>query len=178
LRHKRNVSPISDFTNGSTFHRLMRNNLTSQEEKKVNRVLLCSGKIYFELQEQIEILEKKNVFILRLEQLYPFPYEAVTWELERFPKAELIWVQEEPKNMGAWGFVKSRIDNVMQTLKNHQQKLYYIGRRAAASPATGVYDRHLANQKNILRLAIEADVKEIRETWAGVSLVTYKLPIE
>ena len=153
LRHKRNVSPISDFTNGSTFHRLMRNDLTSQEEKKVNRILLCSGKIYFELQEQIEILEKKNVFILRLEQLYPFPYEAVTWELERFPKAELIWVQEEPKNMGAWGFVKSRIDNVMQTLKNHQQKLYYIGRRAAASPATVVYDRHLANQKNIFAIS-------------------------
>ena len=99
-------------------------------------------------------MEKKNIFILRLEQLYPFPYEAVKWELERFPKAELIWVQEEPKNMGAWGFVKSRIDNVMQTLKNHQQKLYYIGRRAAASPATGVYDRHLANQKNILRIMI------------------------
>ena len=63
-------------------------------------------------------------------------------------------------------------------IKTQQQQLYYIGRRAAASPATGVYDRHLANQKNILRLAIEADIKEIRETWAGVSLVTYKLPIE
>ena len=178
LRHKRNVSPISDFTNGSTFHRLMRNNLTGQEEKKVNRVLLCSGKIYFELQEQIEIMKKRNIFILRFEQLYPFPYESVRQELERFSKTELIWVQEEPKNMGAWGFVKSRIKNVMRSVKTQQQQLYYVGRRAAASPATGVYDRHLANQKNILRLAIEADLKEIYKTWAGVSLVTYKLPIE
>ena len=177
LRHKRNVSPINDFTNGSTFHRLLRNALTSQEEKQINRVLLCSGKIYFELLEQIEILEKKNVFILRLEQLYPFPYEATKLELKRFPKAVLIWVQEEPKNMGAWGFVKSRIKSIIRSIKT-QQQLYYVGRRAAASPATGVYDRHLANQKNILRLAIETDVKEIQDTWAGVSLHTYKLPIE
>ena len=117
------------------------------------------------------------MFILRLEQLYPFPYEAAKLELKRFPKAELIWVQEEPKNMGAWGFVKSRIKSIIRSIKT-QQQLYYVGRRAAASPATGVYDRHLANQKNILRLAIESNVREIRETWAGVSLHTYKLPIE
>ena len=66
----------------------------------------------------------------------------------------------------------------MRSVKTHQQQLYYVGRRAAASPATGVYNRHIANQQNILRLAIEADVKEIYKTWAGVSLITYKLPIE
>ena len=80
--------------------------------------------------------------------------------------------------MGAYGFIKRRIESVMKEINTKQQKLVYVGRRAAASPATGVFDRHLANQKNILRLAIEADFKEISDTWMGVSLVKYQLPIE
>ena len=80
--------------------------------------------------------------------------------------------------MGAYGFVKRRIESIMKEINFKQEKLIYIGRRAAASPATGVFDRHLANQKNILRLAIEADLKEIMDTWMGVSLVKYQLPIE
>ena len=80
--------------------------------------------------------------------------------------------------MGAYGFVKRRIENVIKKTNMKQEKLLYVGRRAAASPATGVLDRHLANQKNILRLAVEADKKEILEMWSGVSLVKYQLPIE
>ena len=80
--------------------------------------------------------------------------------------------------MGAYGFVKRRVESVMKELKTKQEKILYVGRRAAASPATGVFDRHLSNQKNILRLAIEADLKEISEIWMGVSLVKYQLPIE
>ena len=89
-----------------------------------------------------------------------------------------MWCQEEPKNMGAYGFVKRRIESVMKNINMKQEKLLYVGRRAAASPATGVFDRHLKNQKNILRLAIEADKKEILDMWSGVSLVKYQLPIE
>ena len=80
--------------------------------------------------------------------------------------------------MGAYGFVKRRIESVMKETNMKQQKLLYIGRRAAASPATGVFERHLANQKNILRLAVEADKQEILQIWSGVSLVKYQLPIE
>ena len=80
--------------------------------------------------------------------------------------------------MGAWGFIKRRIESVMKEKKLNQEKLLYVGRRAAASPATGVHSRHLSNQKNIHRLAVEANINEIKDNWSGVSLVQYKLPIE
>jgi len=178
LRHKNNVSNKDYFINGSTFHRVLRNEITKEKEKKINRIIICSGKLYFELQDHIEQLQKENVFILRLEQIYPFPYDVFSKELKRFIDCELIWCQEEPKNMGAYGFVKRRIESVMKQINMKQEKLLYVGRRAAASPATGVFDRHLANQKNILRLAIEAEKQEILDMWSGVSLVKYQLPIE
>ena len=178
LRHKKNVSSIDYFINGSTFHRVLRNKITKEKEKKINRIIICSGKLYFELQDHIEELQKENVFILRLEQIYPFPYDVFSKELKRFTDCEIIWCQEEPKNMGAYGFVKRRIESVMKNINMKQEKLLYVGRRAAASPATGVFDRHVANQKNILRLAVEADNKEILDMWSGVSLVQYQLPIE
>jgi len=178
LRHKKNVSSIDYFINGSTFHRVLRNTITKEKEKKINRIIICSGKLYFELQDHIEELQKENVFILRLEQIYPFPYDVFSKELKRFTDCEIIWCQEEPKNMGAYGFVKRRIESVMKNTNVKQEKLLYVGRRAAASPATGVFDRHVANQKNILRLAVEADKKEILDMWSGVSLVQYQLPIE
>jgi len=178
LRHKMNVSSKDYFINGSTFHRVLRQEITIEKEKKINRIIICSGKLYFELQEHIEQLQKDNVFILRLEQIYPFPYDVFSKELKRFIDCEVLWCQEEPKNMGAYGFVKRRIESVMKEINMKQEKLLFVGRRAAASPATGVFDRHLANQKNILRLAVEADKQEISEMWTGVSLVKYKLPIE
>ena len=178
LRHKNNVSNKDYFINGSSFHRVLRNEITKEKEKKINRIIICSGKLYFELQDHIEQLQKENVFILRLEQIYPFPYDVFSKELKRFIDCELIWCQEEPKNMGAYGFVKRRIESVMKQINMKQEKLLYVGRRAAASPATGVFDRHLANQKNILRLAIEAEKQEILDMWSGVSLVKYQLPIE
>ena len=178
LRHKKNVSPIENFVNGSSFHRVLRNEITTKQESKIDRIIVCSGKIYFELQDHIEEIKKQNVFIFRLEQIYPFPYDVFSKELKRFVNCEILWCQEEPKNMGAYGFVKRRIESVMKEIKMKQEKLLYVGRRAAASPATGVFDRHLTNQKNILQLAIEADKKEILEMWSGVSLVKYQLPIE
>ena len=178
LRHKKNVSSIDCFINGSTFHRVLRNEITKEEEKKINRIIICSGKLYFELQDYIQKLQKENVFILRLEQIYPFPYDVFSKEFKRFVECEIIWCQEEPKNMGAYGFVKRRIESVMKEINMKQETLLYVGRRAAASPATGVFERHLANQKNILRLAVEAEKKEILNMWSGVSLVKYQLPIE
>ena len=177
LRHKKNVSSVDQFINRSTFHRILREEISAQEEKKINRVLLCSGKIYFELQDEIDKLKKENVFILRIDQLYPFPYDVLKDELKRFPEAEVYWVQEEPSNMGAFRFIKHRVESVMASM-NRNEELLFIGRKASASPATGILDRHIENQKNILRLAIEADKQEIISNKDGVSLVKFKLPIE
>ena len=177
LRHKGNTSAIEDFVNGSTFHRVLRKPLSGEEKNKINRVVLCSGKIYFELQDHIDALKLDNIHIIRLEQLYPFPYEALEEELIDFKNCEMIWCQEEPKNMGAWQFVQERVLSVIKKVTG-KNELHFIGRRAAASPATGVFDRHLSNQKNIIRLATEANLDEIKKEKSGVSLVKYKLPIE
>ena len=177
LRHKGNTSSLKDFVNGSTFHRVLHNLLNDDEKRKIDRVVLCSGKIYFELQDHINELSLNNIHIIRLEQLYPFPYEALEEEIADFKNCEMIWCQEEPRNMGAWQFIEERIQSVLEKVTG-KIDLHFIGRRAAASPATGVFDRHLANQKNIIRLATEANVEEIKKEKSGVSLVKYKLPIE
>ena len=177
LRHKGNTSSLKDFVNGSTFHRVLHNLLSDDEKRKIDRVVLCSGKIYFELQDHINELSLNNIHIIRLEQLYPFPYEALEEEIADFKNCEMIWCQEEPRNMGAWQFIEERIQSVLEKVTG-KIDLHFIGRRAAASPATGVFDRHLANQKNIIRLATEANVEEIKKEKSGVSLVKYKLPIE
>ena len=177
LRHKANTSALIDFVNGSTFHRVLSNPLSEDDYKHINRIVFCSGKIYFELQDHINELKLNNVYIIRLEQLYPFPYEALKQGIKKFINCELIWCQEEPKNMGAWEFIEKRLKSVLH-LVGAKNELHFIGRRAAASPATGVFDRHLSNQKNIIRLATEAKLDEIENEKSGVSLVKYKLPIE
>ena len=178
LRHKKNTSKIEDFINGSSFHRVMNDQLDQSSKDKINRVLLCSGKIYFEIHDQIEALAIKNVAILRLDQLYPFPYDALKDELEYYKNCEIYWVQEEPSNMGAYFFVKERIESVMHSLNMKTKELIFIGRRSSASPATGVQARHTQNQKNIIDLALKAGKKEIYDNKDGVSLLKYELPIE
>ena len=178
LRHKKNTSKIEDFINGSSFHRVMNDQLDQSSKDKINRVLLCSGKIYFEIHDQIEASGIENVAILRLDQLYPFPYDALKDELEYYKNCEIYWVQEEPSNMGAYFFVKDRVESVMRSLKMKTKELIFIGRRSSASPATGVQARHTQNQKNIIDLALKADKKEIYNNKDGVSLLKYELPIE
>ena len=177
LRHKNNTSSLDQFVNGSTFHRVLSDPVAQEFKNKIDRIILCSGKIYFELQDRINELDIKNIHIVRIEQLYPFPYETLEEELQEFKNCEIIWCQEEPKNMGAWQFVEQRIQRALIKI-GIEKKLYFIGRRAAASPATGAFDRHLSNQKNIIRLATEAKLEEIKSEESGVSLRKYKLPIE
>ena len=177
LRHKNNTSSLDQFVNGSTFHRVLSDPIAKEFKNKIDRIILCSGKIYFELQDRINELDIKNIHIVRIEQLYPFPYETLEEELQEFKNCEVIWCQEEPKNMGAWQFVEQRIQRALIKI-GIEKKLYFIGRRAAASPATGAFDRHLQNQKNIIRLATEAKLEEIKSEESGVSLRKYKLPIE
>ncbi len=179
LRHKKNTSNIDQFINGSTFHRILTDLIPSNEKKKKKRLILCSGKIYFELQDRLDKLNIKDCVIIRLEQIYPFPYEIFKDELINYKEAEILWVQEEPKNMGAWGFVRSRIESVMLEAEVKQDELYYVGRSPAASPAAGLLSRHNTNQENIISLATEGDIKKVKKSWAGVSTkLKSNLPIE
>ncbi len=179
LRHKKNTSNIDQFINGSTFHRILTDLIPSNEKKKKKRLILCSGKIYFELQDRLDKLNIKDCVIIRLEQIYPFPYEIFKDELINYKEAEILWVQEEPKNMGAWGFVRSRIESVMLEAEVKQDELYYVGRSPAASPAAGSLSRHNTNQENIISLATEGNIKKVKKSWAGVSTkLKSNLPIE
>ncbi len=179
LRHKSNVSNIEDYINGSTFHRILTDKLSVKEKRKNKRLIICSGKIYFELADHIAKNKIKNLSIIRLEQIYPFPYENFRDELKHYTDAEIIWAQEEPKNMGAWGFVKGRLESVMQEAKVKQEKIFYVGRSPAASPAAGSLERHLSNQETIIKIATEDSISKIIKSWAGISTkLKTNLPIE
>ena len=179
LRHKSNVSNIEDYINGSTFHRILTDKLSVKEKRKNKRLIICSGKIYFELADHIAKNKIKNLSIIRLEQIYPFPYENFRDELKHYTDSEIIWAQEEPKNMGAWGFVKGRLESVMQEAKVKQEKIFYVGRSPAASPAAGSLERHLSNQETIIKMATEDSISKIIKSWAGISTkLKTNLPIE
>src|SRR6201999_851674 len=125
LRHKRCVSFLSDMTPGSSFHRVFRDQaevvpgattVKLADDADIKRVILCTGKVYFDLMEEREKRNENRIQILRIEQLYPFPDNVLAQELARFPKAELVWCQEEPQNQGAWNFVRTRIEDTVAKL--------------------------------------------------------------
>jgi 2-oxoglutarate dehydrogenase E1 component len=154
LRHKNAVSKLGEFGPGTSFHRVLWDDRPNMDEKQVKRVVLCSGKVYYDLLAAAEERDQKDVYILRLEQLYPFPAKALVTELTRFPGAEVVWCQEEPKNMGAWFFVAPEIEAVMEQLGSKQSRVKYAGRPAAASPATGLFKRHVKEQNKLVSDAL------------------------
>ncbi len=163
LRNKMCTSNIEDFTKKNTFHRVLNDHADSKEnelinlaeDKKIKKVIICSGKIYFDLLQAREKNKNKNVFIIRIEQLYPFPVKTLAKELKRFrKKAEFFWCQEEPKNMGAWNTVRNYIEWSLNYMKAENKEVNYIGRNPAASPASGYLKKHLAEQNEILEKVI------------------------
>jgi len=159
LRNKRCVSNIEDFTKKNSFHRVLQDHAELKEysliklrdDKKIKKVVLCSGKIYFDLLEAREKIKNDQVFFIRLEQLYPFPVKTLSKDLKRFRKnAKFYWCQEEPKNMGAWNSARNYIEWVLHHIKAENKEVNYIGREPAASPATGYLKKHLAQQKEII----------------------------
>ena len=159
LRNKRCVSNIEDFGKNNSFHRLLNDHADTKEyglinlkkDKQIKKVIICSGKIYFDLIESREKIKNDQVFIIRIEQLYPFPVKTLAQELKRFKKnSEFFWCQEEPKNMGAWNSARDYIEWSLSYIKAENKKVKYIGRKAAASPATGYLKKHLAQQKEII----------------------------
>jgi 2-oxoglutarate dehydrogenase E1 component len=167
LRHKRCVSFLSDMEPGTSFHRVFRDQAecvpgaTTVElvpDEEIRRVVLCTGKVYFDLVEEREKRNEGRVQMLRLEQLYPFPEGPLGTELERFPNAEIVWVQEEPKNQGAWHFVRQRIELLLDKLGNHRRPRY-VGRPEYASTAAGLMSRHNAELRELLEQALRFDLK-------------------
>ncbi len=162
LRHKRAVSTLAEMSGASAFHRLLWDDaeyLKDQpvklvKDSKMRRVVMCSGKVYFDLYEEREKRGINDVYLLRVEQLYPFPAKALITELSRFKHAEWVWCQEEPKNMGAWSFIEPYLEWVFDHIGAKQRRARYAGRPAAASPATGLMSRHLAQLEAFLEDAL------------------------
>jgi len=158
LRHKRCISFLSDMGPGSSFHRVFRDQaevvpgattVKLVSDDKIARVVLCTGKVYFDLMEEREKRDESRIQILRLEQLYPFPEHVLAEELRRFPNADVIWCQEEPKNQGAWSFIAPRIEAVTK-----RSGLRYVGRPEYASTAAGLASQHAAELKAFLNEAL------------------------
>ena len=154
LRHKKCVSDIEEFTNGSSFHRVLHENHEEFNLNSVTRVVLCSGKVFYDLAEARDRDKIKNVRILRIEQLYPFPQKALIELLSETPKAELVWCQEEPKNMGGWTFAREHLENVIKDIGMKTKDIIYAGRKEAASPATGSAARHKLEQEALVADAL------------------------
>ncbi|MEL6751034.1 MAG: 2-oxoglutarate dehydrogenase E1 component, partial [Pseudomonadota bacterium] len=162
LRHKRAVSKLEEMANDSTFHRLLWDDaeilpdapIKLKADEQIKRVVLCTGKVYYDLYEDREKRGADDIYLLRLEQLYPFPAKALIEELSRFPQAEMVWCQEEPKNMGAWSFVEPYMEWVLDHIESKHSRLRYAGRAAAASPATGQMSRHLHQLEAFLEEAL------------------------
>jgi 2-oxoglutarate dehydrogenase E1 component len=157
LRHKKAVSTLADLAEGSSFHRVLHDDaqtrpevagVTLRADKDIRRVVLCSGKVYYDLLERRErnVAEGKggdDVYLMRLEQFYPWPMKSLMTELGRFPNAELVWCQEEPKNMGGWTFVDPWLELTLEKLGVKAKRARYVGRPASASTAAGLMSRHL-----------------------------------
>ena len=150
LRHKRCVSDLAEMAEGTSFHRILKDDAEFgrtptklKPDAKIRRVILCTGKVYYDLLEEREKRGIDDVYLLRVEQLYPFPLKSIVAELSRFKKADVIWCQEEPKNMGAWSFVEPYSEWLFSQSGSSAKKLRYVGRPASASTAVGLMSKHL-----------------------------------
>src|SRR3954449_12813046 len=162
LRHKRCVSRLDEIAEGTSFHRLLWDDAQMlRDEKiklvaddKIRRVVMCSGKVYYDLYEEREKRGINDVYLLRVEQLYPVPLKALVQELGRFKTAEFTWCQEEPRNMGAWHFMEPYLDWVLKQIGATRDRPRYAGRAASAATATGLMTKHLTQLKALLEEAL------------------------
>jgi 2-oxoglutarate dehydrogenase E1 component len=165
LRHKRAVSTLEDMGAASTFHRILWDDAETAgregevrlvQDHEIRRVVMCSGKVYYDLFEEREKRGIRDVYLLRLEQLYPFPVAPLLKELARFPQADMVWCQEEPRNMGSWTFVDWNIEKTLERLDGVKSKRpRYVGRPASASTAAGTMSLHNKELAAFLDAAFE-----------------------
>ncbi|MEZ5920731.1 MAG: 2-oxoglutarate dehydrogenase E1 component [Parvularculaceae bacterium] len=162
LRHKRAVSTLKEMGPGSSFHRVLWDDAEYRPgstvklvgDDKIKRVVMCSGKVYYDLLEEREKRGLDNVYLLRVEQFYPFPAQSMMKELQRFSKADMVWCQEEPKNMGGWSFMEPNIEWTLNQIGAKTKRARYVGRAASASPATGLMSRHKQELDDLLEEAL------------------------
>jgi 2-oxoglutarate dehydrogenase E1 component len=161
LRHKLAVSEAADFLTGSSFHRVLwddaekgNSDTKLQPDDKIRRVVMCSGKVYFDLLEERDQRGIDDIYLMRVEQFYPFPAQSMVKELKRFPTADYVWCQEEPKNQGGWSFMEPNIEWVLTRIKAKHTRPHYVGRSAAASPATGLASAHKQQQSSLVNDAL------------------------
>ncbi len=164
LRHKLAVSSFAEMETGTTFTPVFGDKIIKQSAAK--RVVICSGKIYYELLQEREALELQDIVLVRLEQYYPFPEEPLVDCLKPYANCEFFWCQEEPMNMGAWTFLDRRFDQILRRIGSKQTQFYYAGRVPAASPATGNSKRHEAEQMQLLQDALVRDEKKLNKILA------------
>jgi 2-oxoglutarate dehydrogenase E1 component len=161
LRHKRAVSTLADMDAGTTFHRCL-DDLAPCDPAKVRRLVLCTGKVYYDLLEAREKSDRDDVYLLRVEQLYPFPGDAVAEYAAKFPGLQdIVWAQEEPMNAGAWSFIAPLIETALG------RRPIYAGRAAAAATATGLMRRHNAEQAKLIAEALGASRAEVTAAIRG-----------
>jgi 2-oxoglutarate dehydrogenase E1 component len=163
LRHKKAVSSLADLAEGSSFHRVLHDDAERRPEvagvklvadDRIKRVVLCSGKVYYDLLDEREKRGITDIYLMRLEQFYPWPMKSLMTELGRFPKADLTWCQEEPKNMGGWTFVDAWLELTLERMDVKAKRARYAGRPASASTAAGLMSRHLKELETLLNEAL------------------------
>ena len=162
LRHKRAVSQLDELGRDATFHRILYDDaqmlpnekIKLQPDAKIRRVVLCSGKVYYDLYEEREKRGIDDIYLMRIEQLYPVPLKALVHELGRFKGAEVVWCQEEPRNMGSWHFIEPYLEWVLNQIHAPNRRPRYAGRAASAATATGLMSKHLAQLKAFLDEAL------------------------
>ena len=166
LRHKMAISDAADFTTGSSFHRVLWDDAEKGHsdtklvaDDKIKRVVMCSGKVYYDLLEERDARGIDDIYLMRIEQFYPFPAQSLSRELERFTNADMVWCQEEPKNQGAWSFIEPNIEWVLGRIKATHTRPTYAGRPASASPATGLASAHKAQQTALINDALTIEGK-------------------
>jgi 2-oxoglutarate dehydrogenase E1 component len=162
LRHKRAVSRLDELGRDTTFHRILYDDAQMQPDEKIKlkpddqikRVVLCAGKVYYDLYDEREKRGIDDIYLMRVEQLYPVPLKALVQELGRFKGAELVWCQEEPRNMGSWHFIEPYLEWVLNQIHAPNRRPRYAGRAASAATATGLMSKHLAQLKALLDEAL------------------------
>ncbi|MEO1199454.1 MAG: 2-oxoglutarate dehydrogenase E1 component [Pseudomonadota bacterium] len=162
LRHKKCVSALEELDEGTSFHRILWDDaemghgtdLKLVADEKIRRVVMCSGKVYYDLMEERDKRGIEDIYLLRLEQLYPFPAKALVTELGRFKQAEMVWCQEEPRNQGAWSYAEPNIEWVLTQIKAKHGRARYAGRQAAAATATGLMSKHLQQLETFMESAL------------------------
>ena len=157
LRHKLATSTISEFDKGTSFLPVIAEQDKLVSDKDVKKLIICSGKIYYDLYEARKAKEINNIAIIRLEELYPLPYKAIAKEIKKYSNAEIVWCQEEPQNMGAWNFIDRRLEAIIKDCKVSAERPVYVGRPEAASPATGYMTVHQQEQQEIINTSLKLD---------------------